>query len=380
MERGHTVTVIDQTLPSDELLAAAAGLRAEFGQVAGALEEAAEFPWKQFHQLAALGAVKAGLPPPYGTASTPAVFAELIESIATGWMTLAEIVQLQSLTGIGLAKHGSARVQEEYLPKVVSGEWVGANCISEPNSGSDLSHLETTATGDGDGWVINGHKAFVGHAGVASFFNVYARTSDAGLGGMSCFVVHADTPGVRVGAPLRKMGARSLPTAPVTFDNVRVEPWRLVGRLNRGMMVAASVFFLGRLGIAACANGLSLAAVEHSLQYAKTRVQFGRPVFEFQAISTLLADMATHTVAAQQLLRHAASRNESDRDGAILVAQAKLFATETAMSVTTNAVQVLGAYGYDCERPVERWMREAKLLQIIEGTSQIQRVTIASKL
>ena len=374
------MTMLEQGLSHEGLLAAAAGLRAEFAAAAPAMEEAAEFPWQQFRQLAALGAVKAGLPPPYGTASSPAVFAELIESIATGWMTLAEIVQLQSLATIGLAKHGSARLQEQYLPKAMTGEWVGANCISEPNSGSDLSHLDTTATADGPDWVLNGHKAFVGHAGVAKFLNVYARTSDAGLGGISCFVVDADTPGVRIGAPLRKMGARSLPTAPITFDNVRVQGWRLLGRPNRGMLVAASVFFLGRLGIAACANGLSLAAVEHSLRYAKTRVQFGRPVFEFQAISTLLADMATQTVAAQQLLRHAATRNESDRDGAILVAQAKLFATETAMSVTTNAVQILGAYGYDCDRPVERWMREAKLLQIIEGTSQIQRVTIASKL
>jgi alkylation response protein AidB-like acyl-CoA dehydrogenase len=374
------MTELQPGLPHQDLLAAVAALRAEFAGAAPELEEAAEFPWQQFRQLAALGAVKAGLPAPYGIASTPSVFAELIESIATGWVTLAEIVQLQCLSAIGLAKHGTPRLQEEYLPKAISGEWLGANCISEPTSGSDLSHLETTATRDGEDWVINGHKAFVGHAGVASFLNVYARTSDAGLGGISCFVVDAGTPGVRVGAPMRKMGARSLPTAPITFDNVRVEGWRLVGRPNRGMLVAASVFFLGRLGIAACATGLSLAAVEHSLRYAKTRVQFGQPVFQFQAISTLLADMATSTAAARQLLRHAATRNESDRDGSLLVAQAKLFATETAMSVTTNAVQVLGAYGYDCDQPVERWMREAKLLQIIEGTSQIQRVTIASKL
>lgn len=374
------MSILEQGLPTDELLVAVAALRDGFAEAAPGLEEKSEFPWEQFRQLAALGVVKAGLPPPYGAAGTPSVFVELIESIATGWVTLAEIVQLQSLTAIGLAKHGSPRLQREYLPKALSGEWVGANCISEPNSGSDLSHLETTATRDGDDWVINGHKAFVGQAGVASFLNVYACTSNAGLGGISCFVVDANAPGVVVGAPMRKMGARALPTAPVTFDNVRVEPWRLVGRLNRGMLVAASVFFLGRLGIAACATGLSLAAVEHSLRYAKTRVQFGRPVFEFQAISTLLADMATSTAAARQLLRHAANRNQSDRDGALLVAQAKLFATETAMSVTTNAVQVLGAYGYDCDQPVERWMREAKLLQIIEGTSQIQRVTIASKL
>ncbi|HTZ45787.1 MAG TPA: acyl-CoA dehydrogenase family protein [Jatrophihabitans sp.] len=374
------MTAFEQDVPPSELLAEVASQQAEFAEAAPRLEDAAEFPWEHFRRLTALGVVKAGLPPPYGTASTPAVFVELIESIAGGWVSLAEIVQLQCLTAIGLAKHGTPQLQEEYLPRAITGEWVGANCFSEPASGSDLSHLETTATRDGDGWVIDGHKAFVGQAGVASFLNVYARTSDAGLGGVSCFLVHADTPGVRVGAPMRKMGARSLPTAPITFDNVRVEPWRLIGRLNRGMLVASSVFFLGRLGIAACATGLSLAAVDHSVRYAKKRVQFGRPVFQFQGISALLADMATSTAAARQLLRHAASHNESDRDSSLLVAQAKLFATETAMRVTTDAVQVLGAYGYDCDNPVERWMREAKLLQIIEGTSQIQRVTIASKL
>ncbi|MET0763890.1 MAG: acyl-CoA dehydrogenase family protein [Blastococcus sp.] len=374
------MTQLAPDIQVDDLLGEITRLRPELLAVAAGYEDEERFPRDWVLRLADRGAIAAGLPRPYGAGVPSEDYARMVESIAAGWLTLAEIVQLQVLCGIGLTRYGCDRLRAEYVPRIISGEWIGGNCFSEPESGSDLGRLQSTATRRGDGWILDGQKAWVGHGPVASFFNVYARTGGPGLTGISCFLVHADTPGVHVGAPLRKMGARSLPTCPVTFDGVRVEGYRLLGRVNRGMIVGDAVFRLGRLGIAACAVGLSQAAVDHAVAYAKRRRQFGRPVFEFQGVSGLLADMSTSTEAARQLVRHAGRCRDSDRDAVRTLAQAKLFATETAMRVTTDAVQVLGAYGYDCDQPVERWMREAKLLQIIEGTSQIQRVTIADQL
>ncbi|GAB3888182.1 hypothetical protein GCM10029964_055420 [Kibdelosporangium lantanae] len=258
---------------------------------------------------------------------------------------------------------------------------IAGNCLSELGAGSDLSLIETRAVPDGEGYRLNGEKAWVGHAGVAGVLNVYARTSGAGLGGITCFLVDADAPGVRVLPVEEKMGVRSLPTARIALRDVYVPGERVVGRVNRGMVVAQSFFVQGRLGISACAIGLAQAALARAVAHARTREQFGRPVIDFQGVSFLLADMAIGIEAARQLLYRACREVDAGgRQSEMLAAQAKVLATDTAMTVTTNAVQVLGARGYTGAEPVERWMREAKLFQIIEGTNQIQRATIASRL
>jgi alkylation response protein AidB-like acyl-CoA dehydrogenase len=338
------------------------------------------FPADLVRKICALG-VPALVTSQPSLSDATTLFCFIIERLATHWLALAESVHLQTLATCGLALNGSDQLKMQFLELMQAGEIIGSNCLSEPAAGSDLSLIETTARDNGDSFVINGVKSWVGHAGVSSLLNVYAKTGSAGLGGLTCFLVDAGSPGVCVQRKEEKMGVRALPTAKIIFENVSVPHDRVVGRLNRGFIVAQSFFTQGRLGIAACAVGVAQAALNRAIEYAKNRIQFGRKIIDFQGISFLLADMSVEIEAARQLL-HRACR-EKDAHGPrteMLAAQAKLFATEAAMKVTTDAVQVLGAYGYTSAEPVERWMREAKLLQIIEGTNQIQRVTIASRL
>jgi alkylation response protein AidB-like acyl-CoA dehydrogenase len=367
-------------MPTDtatDVLAGVDRIVEEAAPLADVGERSETFPADLVREACALGLPGLVLAEP----SSTSLFCTAIERLATGWLALAESVHLQTLAAYGLARHGGGRLRELFLPAMLTGESIGGNCLSEPLAGSDLSMIEATAVLTGSGYVVNGQKAWVGHAGVANVFNVYVRTGGPGLGGLTCLLVDADAPGVRVRTRAEKMGVRALPTATVDFENVEVPAWRVVGRLNRGMIVARGVLVQGRLGIAACAVGLAQAALDRAVRYAKQRRQFGTEIINFQGISFLLADMAVGIEAARQLLHRACrERDTAGRNVELLAAQAKLFATETAMTVTTNAVQVLGAYGYTSAEPVERWMREAKLLQIIEGTNQIQRVAIASRL
>lgn len=350
--------------------------REDLRPVAATYEEAKEYPDKFIRQLCDRGLVRIGLP----EQRSGVLFCRAIETLATGWLAVAESLHLQVLACVGLARFAAPELRAELLDSMLSGHAIGGNCFSEPNSGSDLSNMDTVATLEGEHYRLNGTKSWVGHAGIASLFNVYCRTGGAGLGGVTCLLVDADTPGVSVQPPERKAGVRSLPTAKVVFTDVLVPRSRVIGRPNRGMLVANEVFLQGRIGLAACAVGLAQAALEHATAYAKRRVQFGQPVIAFQGVGFMLADMATQIEAARQLLYHAAGRRDSGQDASIAAAQAKLFATDVAMRVTTDGVQVLGAYGYTMDDPAERWMREAKLLQIIEGTNQIQRATIAARL
>jgi alkylation response protein AidB-like acyl-CoA dehydrogenase len=338
------------------------------------------YPVDLVKKICALG-VPALVTSPTTRSDATTLFCTLIERLATSWLALAESVHLQTLATCGLALHGSDHLKARFLESMQVGKFIGSNCLSEPAAGSDLSLIETTAKDNGDTFVINGVKSWVGHAGVSNLLNVYAKTGAAGIGGLTCFLIDADSAGVRVQRKEEKMGVRALPTAKIIFDNVSVSRERIVGRVNRGVIVAQSFFTQGRLGIAACAVGVAQAALNRAVSYAKTRSQFGKKIIEFQGISFLLADMAVEIEAARQLL-HRACREKAVQGlhTEMLAAQAKLFSTEAAMKVTTNAVQILGAYGYTTAEPVERWMREAKLLQIIEGTNQIQRVMIASRL
>jgi alkylation response protein AidB-like acyl-CoA dehydrogenase len=340
-------------------------------------EKAAEFPAALFRDLCGMGMPAAAI------SSHPQRVTDYYLSlslISREWLALAESVHLHVLSMRALTAHGSQELREEMVARMSSGELIGGNCFSEENAGSDLAAIAMSAARTSDGFVLNGRKLWVGHAPIASLLNVYCRTGTPGAAGVSCFLVDASTPGITIEPAVDKMGVKSLPTAHIHFDNVEVGANRMLGRANRGLLIASEVFAHGRLGIAACAVGLAEATVAHAVAYAKSRHQFGNPIIAFQGISFLLADMATQTAAARALVERAVAALQSGRPAPLLTSQAKLFATDTAMRTSTDAVQVLGAYGYTSESPTGRWMREAKLLQIIEGTNQIQRTVIAGYL
>lgn len=344
-------------------------------------EESGEYPVDLVRKLGALGVV--GLPFPTevgGEGRGYGFFLRVLERLAYGWLAVAESIHVQVLACHGVAALADADVRAALLPDLLSAERIGATCMSEAEAGSDLAALRTRAELSGDEYVINGTKAWVTHGGLADVYAVYCRTGPAGPGGVSCLLVDAASPGIRPGPPEEKMGVRALHTTPVHFEDVRVAPSRMIGRRNRAMLTAASVFDHGRLGISACAIGVAQAALDHATAYAKERTQFGSPIFAFQGVSFLLADMATQIAAARALLHEVAGIRDTGRRFSAEAAKCKLFATDTAMRVTTDAVQILGGHGYTRAHPVERWMREAKLLQIIEGTNQIQRVAIAASL
>ncbi|HEX8343575.1 MAG TPA: acyl-CoA dehydrogenase family protein, partial [Actinoplanes sp.] len=266
------------------------------------------------------------------------------------------------------------------LPDMLGGELLGAYCLSEPQGGSDAAALTTRAVRDGDDYVVTGTKAWITHGGQADFYNIFCRTGGPGGAGISCLLADADTPGLQPQAPERTMGLRSSPPAQVVLDGARIPGDRLVGAEGQGFRIAMSALDAGRLGIAACAVGLAQAAVDHAVAYAREREQFGRPLVDFQGLGFLLADMATAVSAARALTLAAARLRDAGRPFSVEAAKAKLFATDVAMRVTTDAVQVLGGYGYVSDHPVERWFREAKVLQIVEGTNQIQRLVISRSL
>jgi alkylation response protein AidB-like acyl-CoA dehydrogenase len=299
--------------------------------------------------------------------------------LAGSWLAIAEAVSVHTLSCYPVVAHGSER-QRKMLPDLLGGDVLGAYCLSEPQGGSDAAHLSTRAVRDGDDWVVTGTKAWITHGGEADFYNIFCRTGGAGAAGISCLLADADTPGLLPQRPERTMGLRSSPPAQIVFDGARVAADRLVGGEGAGFRIAMEALDAGRLGIAACAVGLAQAAVDYAVAYAREREQFGRPIAAFQGLGFMLADMATQVSAARALLLAAARLKDAKRPYSVEAAKAKLFATDTAMRVTTDAIQVLGGYGYVRDHPVERWFREAKVLQIVEGTNQIQRLVISRSL
>ena len=323
-----------------------------------------------------------GLPYPEadGGAGQPyEVYLQVLETLAGTWAAIAEAVSVHTLACYPVFAHGSEG-QRKMLPDLLGGELLGAYCLSEPQGGSDAASLATRAVRDGDDWVITGTKAWITHAGHADFYNVFCRTGGAGARGISCLLADADTPGLHVQKPERTMGLRSSAPAQVVFDGARIAGDRLVGAEGGGFAIAMEALDAGRLGIAACAVGLAQAAVDYAAEYASSRRQFGRPIASLQGVGFMLADMATQVSAARALTLAAARLKDAGRPFSTEAAKAKLFATDVAMRVTTDAVQVLGGYGYVGDHPVERWFREAKVLQIVEGTNQIQRLVISRAL
>lgn len=344
-------------------------------------ERAGEFPRELLRLLGRSGLLGLPYPERYGGAGQPhAVYLQVLERLATCWLTVALSVSVHTLSCYPTSAFGSADQQARLLPEMIAGDRLGAYCLSESQSGSDAAALRTAASRAGDGWVVNGTKAWITHAGIADFYSVLVRTAAPKTGGISCLLVPGHAPGVSAATHEDKMGMRASPTASVSFDDVHVGAEALIGAEGGGFKIALSALDSGRLGIAACATGLATGALDYASRYASDRRQFGRPIADFQGVSFMLADMATQVEAGRSLYLAAARRRDAGLPFSRQAAMAKLFCTDMAMQVTTDAVQVLGGAGYVEDHPVERWMREAKVMQIFEGTNQIQRVVIARSL
>ena len=344
-------------------------------------ERARTFPQDAFRTLGRSGLLSLPYPEEFGGADQPyEVYLQVVEEIASVWMSVAVGVSVHSLTAYPVAAFGTPEQQASLLPGMLSGEQLGAYCLSEPLAGSDIGSMTTRATRSGDAWSLKGTKAWISHAGHADYYTTFARTSDEGGKGLSTFVVPGDAPGLTFADPERKMGLHCDPVAQVMFDAVPVDGARLVGEPGQGMHIALSALDAGRLGIAAAATGLAQAALDRAAEYASEREQFGRRIGDFQGLAFVLADMEAAVTSARATYLHAARLKDAGRGYSKEAAVAKLVATDAAMRVTTDAVQVLGGAGYTEDFPLERYMREAKVTQIFEGTNQIQRVVISRHL
>lgn len=385
------IQVIDREMPTpegDALIELAREItRQELAPLAAEYERACRFPRHQFRLIGKSGLLGLPYSPAHGGGGQPySVYLQVLEELATGWMTLALGLSVHTLSAHALAEFGTAEQRDRWLPDMLEGELLGAYCLSEHGSGSDAAAMTTTAVRQDSGnYLISGTKAWITHGGEADYYTLMARTATpearpaegGGRAPISCFLLPGDAPGLSFGQPERKMGLTGSTTAAVHLDRVNVDHHRLIGSEGQGFRIAMNALDSGRLGIAACAVGLAQAAVDASAGYAKQRHQFGQPIARFQGIEFMLADMATQIEAARSLYLAAAARKDAGRPFSQQAAMAKLFATDMAMTVTTDAVQILGGAGYVADFPVERYMREAKVLQIVEGTNQIQRVVIA---
>ncbi|MFF3493950.1 acyl-CoA dehydrogenase family protein [Streptomyces sp. NPDC002795] len=344
-------------------------------------EEAGRFPRETFRLLSESGLLGLPYDAEFGGGEQPyEVYLQVLEELAAARLTVGLGVSVHSLSCHALANFGTKQQRTEHLPDMLGGGLLGAYCLSEPSSGSDAASLRTKAIRDGDAWVLTGTKAWITHGGVADFYTVLARTGGEGAHGITAFLVPGDAAGLSAAVPEKKMGMKGSPTAQIHFDGVRVSDARRLGDEGQGFQIALSALDSGRLGIAACAVGVAQAALDAAVEYAKGRTQFGRPVADFQGLRFMLADMATQIEAGRALYLSAARLRDAGRPFSKQAAMAKLLCTDAAMKVTTDAVQVLGGYGYTADFPVERLMREAKVLQIVEGTNQIQRMVIARHL
>jgi alkylation response protein AidB-like acyl-CoA dehydrogenase len=353
----------------------------ELKPIASDYEAKSEFPREQFRLLGRSGLL--GLPYSEewgGGAVKYEVYLQVLEEIAAAWMTVGVGLSVHTMSCYPLASFGTKEQREEWLPEMLAGELLGAYALSEAQAGSDAAALSARAERDGDDYVLTGTKAWITHAGVADFYTLMVRTSDTGGRGISCLLADADTKGMAAAPVEHKMGLTGSPTAQLLLEGARVPVKRRIGEEGDGLKFALDALNSGRLGIAACAVGLAQAALDEAVAYAMQRTQFGRPIIEFQGLEFLLADMAAGVESARATYLDAARRRDRGMPFRRQASIAKLVATDMAMRVTTDAVQVLGGAGYTRDFPVERYMREAKVPQIFEGTNQIQRMVIAREL
>ncbi len=350
--------------------------------IADEYERTARYPAQVFRTLADAGLMGLPYAEEYGGAAQPyEVYLQVLEEVAARWASVAVALSVHGLACNPLASFGTAEQKRRWLPAMLAGDVVGAYSLSEPQAGSDAASLTCRADRDrsadrADAYVVTGQKAWITHGGVAGVYNLFCRTG-AGGKGVTCLYVDRDTPGLTFGAPEQKMGLHAVPTTAAFYDAARVDADRRIGAEGQGLQIAFSALDSGRIGIAAVAVGIAQAALDVAVSYANERVQFGRRIIDHQGLGFLLADMAAAVDAARATYLDAARRRDAGLPYSRNASVAKLVATDAAMKVATDAIQVLGGAGYTGDMPVERYFRDAKVTQIFEGTNQIQRLVIA---
>jgi len=355
-------------------------VKKEIAPKAAHYDHTEEFPWDSIQKMAALGLMGIPIPEAYeGTELDTVSYMLTIEEISKACAATGAILAVHTSAGtMPILLFGTEAQKKKYIPPLTTGEKVGAFALTEPGAGSDASRVTTTAVLDGDDYVLNGTKCFITNGGAAETYVVFASTDRTkGVKGITGFIVEKGTPGFVIGKKEEKMGIRASSTTELIFENCRIPKENLLGKIGEGFKIAMVVLDGARIGIGAQAVGIAQGAYEEALQYAKVREQFGKPIAAQQAVSFMLADMAIEIEAARQLVYHAAALKDAGRPYGKEAAMAKTFASDVAVKVALDAVQIMGGYGYSREYPVERMLRDAKITQIYEGTNQIQRVVIA---
>ena len=353
----------------------------EVAPLAAQIDEEERFPLETVAKMSRLGLMGIPVPVKYGGAGGDNIMYSIaVEELSRVCATTGVI--LSAHTSLALApiiEHGTEAQKLKYAPKLASGEWIGAFGLTEPNAGTDASAQQTTAVLEGDEWVLNGNKIFITNAGYAHLYIIIAMTDKSqGTRGISAFIVESDTPGFSVGKKEAKLGIRGSSTAELIMNNCRIPKENLLGKVSGGFGIAMKTLDGGRIGIAAQALGIAQGAMDETIKYTRERKQFGKSISQFQNIQFQLADLHTKVEASRLLVRSAAFKKDKGISYSTDAAMAKLFAAETAMDVTTKAVQFHGGYGYTREYPVERMMRDAKITEIYEGTSEVQRMVISA--
>ncbi|HGF5117786.1 acyl-CoA dehydrogenase family protein [Vibrio parahaemolyticus] len=345
-------------------------------------DEKQNFPKDVLREAGELGFLSLYTPEEHGGLGLSRLDASIVfEQLSMGCTSTTAFMTIHNMVSWMVASFATEDVRAKYCPKLVTGEWLGSYCLTEPNAGSDAASLTTTASKKGDTYVLNGGKAFISGAGETDVLVVMARTGEAGAKGVSAFVVPAQADGISYGRKEPKMGWNSQPTRAVTFENVVIPASHLLGEEGQGFILAMKGLDGGRINIATCSVGTAQQALNQATQYMQERKQFGKSLAQFQALQFKLADMATELVAARQLVRYAASKlDRGDPDATTYCAMAKRFATDVGFQICDQALQIYGGYGYIKEYPMERYFRDVRVHQILEGTNEIMRLIIARRL
>ncbi|ELB2182484.1 TPA: acyl-CoA dehydrogenase [Vibrio parahaemolyticus] len=345
-------------------------------------DEKQNFPKDVLREAGELGFLSLYTPEAHGGLGLSRLDASIVfEQLSMGCTSTTAFMTIHNMVSWMVASFATEDVRAKYCPKLVTGEWLGSYCLTEPNAGSDAASLTTTASKKGDTYVLNGGKAFISGAGETDVLVVMARTGEAGAKGVSAFVVPAQADGISYGRKEPKMGWNSQPTRAVTFENVVIPASHLLGEEGQGFIFAMKGLDGGRINIATCSVGTAQQALNQATQYMQERKQFGKSLAQFQALQFKLADMATELVAARQLVRYAASKlDRGDPDATAYCAMAKRFATDIGFQICDQALQIYGGYGYIKEYPMERYFRDVRVHQILEGTNEIMRLIIARRL
>ena len=357
----------------------------EVKPIAAEVDEEERFPIETVEKMAKIGIMGIPIPKEYGGAGGDnLMYAMAVEELSKACATTGVIVSAHTSLGTWpILKFGTEKQKQKYLPKLASGEWIGAFGLTEPNAGTDAAGQQTMAVQDSETgeWILNGSKIFITNAGYANVYVIIAMTDKSkGLKGISAFIVEANTPGFSIGKKEMKLGIRGSSTCELIFENCRIPKENLLGDKGKGFKIAMMTLDGGRIGIAAQALGIAAGALGEAIGYAKERKQFGRTLAQFQNTQFQIANLDVKVEAARLLVYKAAWRESNNLPYSLDAARAKLFAAETAMEVTTKAVQIFGGYGYTREYPVERMMRDAKITEIYEGTSEVQRMVIAANI